>query len=199
MFVVLEGIDGCGKGVQSRGLAWDLKAELFSFPDYSTPIGKVIKDHLTQEWRCRRLEPWYDDPAIEYPEDALIFQALQTANRLEHAHDIAGHLAEGRPVVADRYYASGLVYGTADGIDLAYLERLHRYLPQPTHWILIDIDVEQSVERRPERRDRYERDFEFMQKVCLFYRQLWIRKRWHIVDGRGSVQDTAGQIREIVC
>lgn len=199
MFVVLEGIDGCGKGVQSRGLAWDLKAELFSFPDYSTPIGRLIEGHLKQEWAAHRLDCWHDEPEIKHSGDPLIFQALQTANRLERAHDIAGHLAEGRPVVADRYYSSGLVYGVADGIDLAYLERLHLFLPQPTHWILIDIDVEQSVERRPERRDRYESNVEFMQKVCLFYRQLWIRKRWHIVDGRGSIDDTAGQIREIVC
>lgn len=196
-FIALEGIDGCGKGVQSRRLAEDLRGVRFSFPDYNTPIGGLVGAHLRREWAAHRLDCG-DDSNVKYHDEALIFQALQSANRLEWAHKIATHLAEGCPVVADRYYASGLVYGSADGIAFEYLERLHRYLPQPTHWILIDIDVETSMERRPEGRDRYEADAEFMREVCLRYRQLWIRNKWPIVDGRGSVDDVASQIHEVV-
>lgn len=200
LFVVIEGIDAAGKAVQSRRLANDIGAKLFSFPDYSTPIGEVIQAHLKQEWAAHRIgvEVWHDDPDICYPGEPLVFQALQSANRLELAPNIAHELAEGRVVVADRYYGSGLVYGAADGLDLEYLERLHKFLPQPTHWILIDIDPEISAERRPERRDRYEKNADFMQKVCLLYRKIWIRNSWCIVDGRGSVDDVAEQIREAI-
>ena len=195
LFVALEGIDACGKGVQSRRLAETLGAARFSFPDYRTPIGEVIKDHLTEGWVA--MVPDFQ-PYIADRTDALVFQALQSANRLELAPNIAAELGEGRAVVADRYFGSGLVYGTADGLDLEYLERLHRYLPQPTHWILLDIDPETSASRRPERRDRYERDLDYMQKVCSLYRKIWIRYGWPIVDGRGSVEDVAGQIRDTI-
>lgn len=199
LFVALEGIDASGKAVQSRRLAHELGAELFSFPDYRTPIGKLIDAHLKGEWKAIRLGSFGPDNSdIGYPAEPLIFQALQSANRLELAPNISKALSEGKPVVADRYYGSGLVYGTADGLDLEYLERLHRFLPQPTHWILLDIEPEISAERRPERRDRYEKDAEFMQQVCLLYRQIWIRNGWPVVDGRGSVDDVTEQIRRAI-
>lgn len=196
VFVAIEGIDASGKALQSKRLAEELKADLVSFPDYETRIGKLIAGHLRLDWGAIRAQDFVEYAGNEI--DALVFQALQSANRLERAADIAAALAEGRPVVADRYIASGLVYGAADGVELGYLERLHRYLPQPTHQILLDIDPEISAERRPERRDRYEANAKFMQKVCLGYRQLWIRKGWPIVDGRDSVEGVAEQVLEVL-
>lgn len=189
LFVALEGIDACGKGTQAERLRAKLKGTLFSFPDYRTPIGGLIDGHLKRRWRTE---------GLDHAKEALVFQALQSANRLERATDLATELAEGRPVVADRYTMSGVVYGAADGRGRAYLEDLHRYLPQPDVWILLDIDPEVSAERRPERRDRYESDPEFMRRVCLLYRQVWVANGWAIVDARGSVADVAGQIWDVV-
>lgn len=195
IFVALEGIDASGKGVQSRRLAERLGAQRFSFPDYTTPIGGLIRAHLERKWAAH----WDLGLGRSIPNgDALIFQALQAVNRLELASEIMSALIEGRSVVADRYYGSGYVYGSADGLDLEYLERLHRYLPEPTHQILIDIDPWISTERRPERRDRYETDIDFMAKVCGLYRKIWIRNRWPIVDGRGSVEEVESRILEVL-
>jgi len=193
--VALEGIDGCGKGVQSERLAEEIGAVRFKFPDYSTPIGTAIEQHLDRKWMAmaQDLQPYVLDKT-----DALVFQALQAANRLERAQEIANTLADGKSVVADRYTASGFAYGAADGLDLDYLKGMHSFLPQPTHWILIDIDPEISVERRPERRDRYEKNAKLIAKVCLLYRQIWVGNKWPIVDGRGTVEDVADQIRDII-
>lgn len=193
--MALEGIDASGKATQAKRLAETLEAKLFSFPDYETPIGKLIGGHLVGKWSGQ----WHEWHADHNPEgEALVFQALQSANRLELAEEISTELAAGRPVVADRYIASGLVYGASDGLDLEYLERLHRYLPQPTHQILVDIDPATSIERRPERADRYEENAEFMAKVCLGYRTLWAAKGWPVVDGRGSVEEVAELICEVI-
>lgn len=195
LFIALEGIDAAGKGVQSRRLARRLEAQRFTFPDYTTPIGGLIRAHLERKWSAH----WDQGLGRSIPNgEALIFQALQAANRLELASGILSVLIEGRSVVADRYYGSGLVYGSADGLDLEYLERLHRYLPEPTHQILIDIDPETSAARRPDRRDRYEADPDFIARVCGLYREIWIRNRWPIVDGRGSVADVESRILEVL-
>lgn len=195
LFIALEGIDAAGKGVQSRRLARRLEAKRFTFPDYTTPIGGLIRAHLERKWSAH-WEEWHG--RINPQGDALIFQALQAANRLELAPDIMSALIAGRSVVADRYYGSGLVYGSADGLALEYLEKLHRHLPEPTHQILIDIDPETSAARRPERRDRYEANPDFIARVCGLYRKIWIRNGWPIVDGRGSVADVESRILDVL-
>jgi len=51
MIIVIEGGDQAGKKTQTELLAKTLKArklktKVFSFPDYTTPIGKKIKSYL---------------------------------------------------------------------------------------------------------------------------------------------------------
>jgi len=56
MIIVIEGGDQAGKKTQSQLLANALrkrkiKTKVFSFPDYSTPIGKEIKKYLNAKRR----------------------------------------------------------------------------------------------------------------------------------------------------
>ncbi|NHI04277.1 hypothetical protein DYY67_1135 [Candidatus Nitrosotalea sp. TS] len=51
MIIVVEGFDQAGKKTQSKLLAKflktrNIKSKIFSFPDYSTPIGKEIRRYL---------------------------------------------------------------------------------------------------------------------------------------------------------
>jgi len=197
IFTCLEGIDASGKLTQAKLLAERMKAKLFSFPDYTTPMGKILKQHLLNKWSAVSV-----GEDIELL-DPMVFQAVQLANRMEHAQEIAEHLANGIPVVADRYTPSGMVYGGSDGLDADYLERIHRWLPIPNVHILVDIDPEQSAQRRPERRDRYEEQEGLMEDVTERYRNLWQEMssrgyRWVVVDGRGSVGDVHKAILEVV-
>ncbi|MHA1572985.1 MAG: dTMP kinase [Alphaproteobacteria bacterium] len=187
MFVALEGIDACGKATQAALLAHRLEAALFSFPDYSTPMGKLIASHLQNEWGATDIE-----------HDPMVFQALQIANRMEHAQEIANHLAVGDCVVADRYTASGMVYGAADGLDLAYLEHIHTYLPEPDYYLLLDIDPQLSIERRPDRRDRYELQAGLMGDVAKRYRKLWADKGWTVIDGSRPVDEVTDLISKAI-
>jgi len=52
MIIVIEGFDQAGKRTQSQLLAKALRAKklkckIFSFPDYTTPLGKEIKYYLS--------------------------------------------------------------------------------------------------------------------------------------------------------
>jgi dTMP kinase len=204
MFICLEGVDASGKATQSKLLVQRLpNCKLFSFPDYSTPVGKLILAHLKNEVALdtQGMMPTIDSYEVGKA-DALAFQCMQLANRMEHAVEISEHLyAHNGNVVADRYWPSGVVFGVADGLDNEYMHKLHQFLPQPDIFILVDIDLDHSIARRPERRDRYEKDHGLMEMVIAGYRALWRQHEnddtpWIIVDGRESVDEVHGNILE---
>jgi dTMP kinase len=186
-FVAIEGIDASGKATQSRMLAARLGAALLSFPDYKTKVGQAIDGNLKNEWSaCVPGVTLCDEPT-----NALVIQALMTINRYEAASEIVRLLAAGDRVVLDRYYASGIVYGTADGLDTGWLERIHAFLPEPDAWVFLDVDPAESGSRRPEHRDRYERKRGFQAKCREIYFEIFrARQRqgrpWYIVDGHGD-------------
>lgn len=204
LFVALEGIDACGKNTQSKLLADAIGAELFSFPDYETPYGKLIAEHLEKKWHVAPRPTSIADVT-----DALVFQGIHFVNRLELQVPLGLCLVEGRDVVCDRYTASALAYGAADMLDWDYLLKVQRSLIQPDLYVLIDIDVEDSIERRPERRDRYESNRTFITHVANNYRVIWDHMNcqtttyrggtlWVTVDGRGSTEEVHKKILSVV-
>ena len=211
MMVCIEGIDAAGKATQSRRLAHRMSGKLFSFPDYTTPIGHMIKGHLSGYWHAAAGTELEGDALVIDPKrlktiDAVVFQALQLANRMEHAMEISQTIAGGQHVICDRYWPSGVVYGTADGLNSAWLMDLHRWLPQPDVFILLDMDPTMSVERRPARRDRYEKQNGLMQEASGLYRKLWQEQtllnplrtagkaKWSVVDASLTEDEVAQAI-----
>lgn len=201
MFIVIEGPDGCGKSSHAAKLTERLKAKFFKFPNKDSLSGKLIYEHLEHRWNSRFHESESRDAFQEHGLNALIFQALQSLNRLELANDIIKAEIAGN-VVLDRYWPSGYAYGKADGLDGDYLIGVHEILPQPDLFILLDIDIKDSVERRPERRDRYEANLPFMEKVMSNYRELWGKNlfpsKWEVIDARGTPEQTAQKIEGAV-
>ena len=216
LFISVEGIDCCGKGTQTRLLADSLSAKRFKFPDKNTPLGALIYDHLFERWAAiGAVEANAADDSSEQSDilseglvDPMTFQALQTVNRLEHAKAITKALKLGVNVVADRYIASGLVYGGADNLDVGYLATWQEYLPQPDLRILLDITPEQSIERikaRGDVVDRYEKRGDHIKEVYRRYHELWkmgkaTDKSWQWVIADGSVPsiEVAAQISVMV-
>jgi dTMP kinase len=103
-FVLLEGVDRCGKTTQCRRLvdrllSAGIAATLMRFPDRTTSTGMIINDYLTQS-----ATNTLDDRAIH-----LLF----SANRWESASTIAQHLRNGTTVVCDRYVYSGVAFSAS--------------------------------------------------------------------------------------
>lgn len=141
--------------------------------------------------------------------DPLVFQCLQTVNRFELLPVINAYLEAGRPLVFDRYTASAMVYGTLDGLDPDWIELINMSLPQPDVWIYLDIPIEESFKRRPERRDRYESDRAYLEKVREGYLRLFREKAigqikteyahgWYIVNGLGTVEEVHERILGVI-
>lgn len=210
MIFAIEGIDASGKATQSKLLAEHLGAELFTFPDYTTPAGKVILSHLKGEWLAAGLSRHNDGMGLSYVKpywpyqaDRLVLQSLMATNRLELGARLRA-AASRKHVVCDRYDVSGLVYGTLDGVDRDWLVQINAQMPvTPDVRILIDITVEESFRRRPERRDAYELDRGYLEKVRALYVEIFKAQfeggtPWYIVDGMQPVDDVQRQIRSFL-
>lgn len=167
MIVALEGIDGSGKTTIGRMLAERLCCPFQVFPDRSTPIGKKL-DLMMKAGR-EHIDP-------------LIFQALQTMNRVECWAALTLPL-----VVCDRYIASAYVYGAADGLDQATLRDLNAFLPSAALHILLRPPTEVCHARVKARRqdDAYgQRKLGEMAHLQYLYDSLW---NDHHGDSPGAV------------
>jgi dTMP kinase len=170
LLVVFEGLDQSGKQTQAELLRDRLTDEgrtvhLMSFPDYATVIGAEIG-------RALRGERHYNPD---------VMQLLYVANRYEWKQKIAAARERGTIVVCDRYVASSVAYGEAQGLDAAWLVTIQQYLPQPDVTILLDIPPDVSARRKRDGRDRYEQDLALLARVRDSYlRQA--KSGWACID-----------------
>jgi dTMP kinase len=178
MFIVIEGADISGKTTQYEMLLakfkeYDLAVRGFSFPRYETDIGEAISRHL--KGKLVFLDSEMMSPGREAREAALTFQALQSLDKLDAAHDIRDLLQEGIHVIACRWWQSCAAYGVAmrSGLALSRLCSMHKLLPQADLNVLLTVPEELSVARRPEMGDFLERNREMQGTVREVYTTLW--------------------------
>ena len=171
--IAFEGLDQSGKQTQAERLLAAFKtgghqAEFLTFPEYTTAIGQEI-GHALQGER-------------DYAPDTL--QLLYVANRFEFRPRISTWLDAGTMVVCDRYLASSIAYGEAQGLDPAWLSEIQRSLPQPSLTLLLDIPPDASLTRKRAARDKFERDLPLLGRVRTSYlRQSEQSDRWLRLDG----------------
>jgi len=89
-------------------------------------------------------------------------------------------------VVADRYAASSLAYGEAEGLDVAWLVDAQRRLPPADLTLVLDIAPETSLARKRASRDRFERDLPLLSRVRDSYRRQAGAAAWRLLDGAQS-------------
>ena len=110
-------------------------------------------------------------------------QLLYIANRFEFRPQIQQWLDDGPMVVCDRYLASSIAYGEAQGSMRRGWPRSSDCLPQPSLTLLLDIPPEASLKRKQLARDKFERDLPLL-GACA--RATFARPRdagWVHLDG----------------
>ena len=183
LLIAFEGLDQSGKQTQAETLKAFVESrgrtcQLLSFPAYETAIGQEIY-HALHGGR-------------EYPPDVL--QLLYIANRYERKPLIEEWLRAGTIVVCDRYMASSIAYGEAQGLDAAWLTDTQRFLPAPALTILLDIAPETAARRKTSNRDKYERDLALLARVRESYRRQAEQGRWLALDGERSKDAVAADV-----
>jgi len=186
LLIVFEGLDQSGKQTQAERLKAAVEARggtavLLDFPSYETRLGKEIAAGL-QGLR-------------DYAPDAM--QLIYVANRYEKRAQIEKLLAEGVVVICDRYMASSIAYGEAQGLDGVWLRDVQKYLPAPDLTILLDIAPETAAGRKTANRDKYERDLALLSRVReSYHRQArdGQREGWVKLDGERPKDDVAADV-----
>jgi len=191
--LVIEGIDGAGKGTQAARLvetagAHGLSATAFSFPLYDgNPFSRAIVDYLNGE--LGGLEDVH--PALA----ALLY----AGDRLHARPRLLAALAEHDLVVCDRYVASNLAHQGAK-LEGGERERLLAWvdeiefgefaLPRPDLVVLLDAPAtlaRELVGRKGARAytelaaDIHERDVEHGDASREIYLELAARDGWSVV------------------
>lgn len=138
-FVVLDGMDGSGKGAQIKLLAqriFDKNKARHVFLTREPFISKhydEIREILRQSQNPR--------------ENAEKLTELFVADRKAHAKIIAGLLDAGIDVVSDRYKYSTLAYQQTQGIVLDRLIKMHEGILIPDLAILLDVPADTALQR----------------------------------------------------
>ena len=187
LLIAFEGLDQSGKQTQAELLRDRLRGEghksrLVSFPDYATSIGEELARALQGE--------------RDYTADVM--QLLYVANRYERKADLQRWLDGGLILVCDRYSASSIAYGEAQGLDPAWLADIQKYLPPATLTILLDIAPETAVGRKAVDRDRYERDLAMQERVRASYHRLAQDAGWVRLDGERPKDAIAADVLSAV-
>jgi dTMP kinase len=171
LLIAFEGLDQSGKQTQAELLRDSLTSvgrsvRLLSFPDYETVIGAEIGRALRGE--------------RDYGADVM--QLLYVANRYEWKAEIVRAKHGGTVLVCDRYLASSIAYGEAQGLDASWLTEIQKYLPQPDITFLLDIAPEVSARRKIADRDKYERDLALLGRVRESYLRQALQPGWVRLD-----------------
>jgi dTMP kinase len=181
--VAFEGLDQSGKQTQAEMLRDRLKQQghksrLVSFPDYGTSIGEELARALQGE--------------REYSPDVM--QLLYVANRYERKADLQRWLDGALILVCDRYTASSVAYGEAQGLDPVWLTEMQKFLPAASVTILLDIAPDTAVQRKAVDRDRYERDLAMLARVRESYARQAAAGGWVVIDGEQTKEAIADAV-----
>ena len=186
MIVVIEGGDQAGKKTQTAMLEKVLKknkikTKTFSFPDYTTLMGKEIRKYL--------------DGKRKFPPQVI--HCLLAANRWEKLQEIQKSQDKNSVLIMNRYYQSNIVYGLVNGLKEAWLENLDKGLPKADLVILLDVTQTESFNRKKSKRDKFEKNKEFFKKIIMTYRKVAKRNGWKTVNASRTRQEVHQDVLKI--
>jgi dTMP kinase len=183
-FILIEGLDRCGKSTQTKMLAEYLnqsgrKAELIGFPDRSTATGKLIDGHLTRASRVG---------------DVHALHLLFSSNRWERKAQIETALSTGNSIVCDRYSYSGVAYSAAQGLDVQWCWQPERGLPAPDLVIFLELSAEAAKQRGGYGDEIYEK-VEFQRKVAVAFGEMRT-PAWKIIDAGRDLESVFADVKQ---
>jgi dTMP kinase len=194
LFIVFDGIDGCGKGTQT----WKL-AEFISSLDKHNHILLTREPYKQREIRKILRHD-------EKPEDnAEKILNLYVQDRSEHVSElIIPNLKRGVFVISDRYKYSTVCYQAAQGLDKEKLIAMNSGFPVPDIIFVIDASVDVAKERMKkdsgrQSEQKFERDKEFLGRVRKNYldlKKVLPEENIILIDGNRSIEQVFEQVKK---
>ncbi len=188
LFIAIDGIDGCGSTTHTYLLGeflekTGLKVHLTHEPSKSE-IGVLLRKFLT-------------DNSIPATTDALLF----AADRDLHFHnEIKKKLEEGFIVISDRYIESSIIYQSvqSDDITIDWVEIINKFVGTPDLTIILDLDPEVSLSRKPKQELEKFEELAFLKKVRQLYVERAKNLGYSIVNSNDIIENVQQKVIEIV-
>jgi dTMP kinase len=205
VFLVIEGIDGCGSTTHAKRLAKALRSEgrdvRLTCEPTTGPIGALIRQVLQR----RLFVPDAAGPrAFAWSTMALLF----AADRLDHLDStIVPALREGATIISDRYDLSSLAYQSVTAPSgervVPWIREMNVWALRPDLTLVIDVPAEIAEQRRGQRGSAEEifEEHEIQLRLAAVYRQaeqLVPGDRLVHVSGEGSVEEVGERIFDAV-
>jgi len=198
-FIVIEGLDGSGKGTQIERLADSLAERGILIHTTAEPTDGYIGKHLREMLRDSDNK------------DMSLQAALFLADRLDHITNpttgINACLDKGVTVICDRYYYSSFAYqGTAADVDWVMNMNLNSpSMLKPDLCIFFDVNPETCRERITQTRlmpELYEKDVGVMRSIRDNFHNVFERLKKSdnikIIDANRDVDSIADDTLQIV-
>lgn len=186
--IVVEGVDGAGKGVQMDILKARLKdIRIFKYPTSKYPM---LNDYLVKK--------------LELEPKALFLLFLSDISNQQAK--VKAALEQGKTVILDRYVFSTIAYEVDGGLGFDRGKRIVEScdLLRPDMVILLDIPPEVSQERKRKQKklDRYEADLGYLARVRANFLRLseerFLTRNWHTIDATGDVESIHKEIVRLI-
>ncbi len=177
MLVVIEGIDGCGKGSQIELLKKQFPdAVLFKYPTHTF---QMLNDYLERKVEIA-------------PKSLFLLFLSDIANE---QRKVKAALDDGKLVILDRYVFSTIAYEVNEFL-YPQAKKIVEGIGflKPDLVLLLDITPEVSQERKAKQKqlDRYEEDREYLRKVrdnfLRLHEESFLCERWVKIDGSMPVE-----------
>ena len=200
-FIVIEGIDGCGKTTQID--------ELSKWLPSSGLINKDSKIITTREpggsLLGKKLRGLILDNNENNKPSSLAELLLYSADRAEHVSKIISPALNNNDwVISDRFSDSTLAYqGYGRNINLEIIKNIESIVCQgeyPDLTFFLEISPEESILRRKNQiPDRIESEgIRFLEKVNEGFKLIAKEKNWKVISASQNIKTITNQIKETV-
>ena len=198
-FIVIEGIDGCGKTTQIE--------EIYRWLPTSGLMGEGSKLVKTREpggsILGKKLRNLILDNNNNNKPSSLAELLIYSADRAEHVSKIITPSLEKRDwVISDRFTDSTLAYqGYGRNINLEIIKKIESIVCQgeyPDLTFFLEISAEESVLRRKNFvPDRMESEgIKFLQKVNEGFKLIAKEKNWKVISAAQNINTISNEIKE---
>ena len=210
MFIVIEGLDGCGKSTQLDLLKHNLEnADFITFPYYETDSGKIVKAYLEGKYGENLNETDAYSASIMYALDRYTSFKTHWQSLYENENIL----------VSARYTSSNAIYQMnklpkdkwSEFLDWLYdLEYKKLGLPEPDLTIFMDMPVEISQKMLSQRydgdetkKDIHEKNTKFLRDCRIAAHYVACKENWFIIrcyenGNPRTIEDIQNEILETI-
>ncbi len=195
IFITFEGADGCGKTTQLKLLAEYLTNKGFEVVITREPGAKGLGE------KVREILLNYDGEVSDRCESFLFL-----ADRAQHIDMIINPaIAQGKIILCDRHTDSSVAYqGYGRGLSIERINMLNNLAVNgryPDMTLVFDIDVETSMARVGEEKDRMESaGMDFFNRVRNGYLEIAKHEpnRVKVLDAKKSIEEINNDVIELI-